>query len=142
MQTHVHEALQQQALVDLSSVDEVEMSIQMLDKDAMRDLNNEYRSKDSPTNVLSFESGMPVLLDDDRGRLLALGDVVFCPQIIADEALEQGKCAEHHWAHLLIHGTLHLCGYDHIDRAAATGMETLEIQVLEILGVPNPYQTL
>ena len=141
MHKHVLEALQHQDLLDLSHVDELEISIQSLESDAMRQLNNDYRGKDSHTNVLSFESGMPVLQDEARGCFLALGDIVFCPQVIADEAHAQGKDIHQHWAHLLIHGTLHLCGYDHIENAAASSMENLEIQVLANLGVPNPYQT-
>lgn len=138
---HAKAALEHQQLLDLSIVDNVEISMQMLDSDAMRSLNCQYRDADKPTNVLSFESGMPALQDDSARSLLVLGDVVFCPDVIAAEALAQGKSREQHWAHMIVHGTLHLCGYDHVADEEANEMETLEVRILSSLGVPDPYQT-
>ena len=139
---HARAALEDQRLVDLDMIDRVEISVQMLDSSDMRILNQQFRDADKPTNVLSFESGMPALHDDDTGSLLVLGDVVFCPEVIASEAREQGKSSEQHWAHLIVHGTLHLCGYDHKADKEAEVMESLEVQILSRLGLPNPYQTL
>lgn len=139
---HARAALEDQRLVDLEMIDRVEISVQMLDSSDMRILNQQFRDADKPTNVLSFESGMPALHDDDTGSLLVLGDVVFCPEVIASEAREQGKSSEQHWAHLIVHGTLHLCGYDHKADKEAEVMESLEVQILSRLGLPDPYQTL
>lgn len=133
-------ALQQQSRLDTDDVSQIEMSVQMLDSESMRALNQQYRNKDSATNVLSFESGMPVLGDSETQKLLALGDLVFCPEVIASEACAQAKSEDGHWAHLVVHGTLHLCGYDHLEPADATEMENLEIQILLRSGIANPYQ--
>ena len=138
---HARAALENQRLVDLDTIDKVEISVQMLNSSDMRSLNHQFRDADKPTNVLSFESGMPALHDKDTGSLLVLGDVVFCPEVIATEAREQGKGCEQHWAHMIVHGTLHLCGYDHQADEEAKVMESLEIQILSRLGVPDPYQT-
>ena len=137
---HARAALEHQRLVNLGTIDTVEISVQMLDSSAMRSLNLQYRDADKPTNVLSFESGMPALHGDDTSSLLVLGDVVFCPEVIATEAHEQGKSREQHWAHMIVHGTLHLCGYDHEADEEANVMENLEVQILSRLGVPDPYQ--
>ncbi len=134
------EVLQQQSLVPLDGVDCVEFSVQLLDTDAMQSLNSQYRQRDAATNVLSFESSMPVLKDEQGQMHRALGDLVFCPKVIASEAAEQVKSIDEHWVHMLVHGTLHLCGYDHVDSADAETMENLEIHILSSLGVPDPYQ--
>jgi len=134
------QALQQQSLLDLSQADTVEISIQSLDMDAMRALNFEYRKKDSATNVLSFESGLPLLQELDAPNLQVLGDLILCPELIAREAYEQDKPVADHWAHLVVHGTLHLCGYDHISDDDASLMESLEVQVLSTCSIPDPYQ--
>lgn len=132
--------LQQQSLVPLQGIDCVELSVQLLDIDAMQSLNLEYRQRDAATNVLSFESSMPVLNDEQGDSYRALGDLVFCPQVISLEADEQAKTIDDHWVHMLVHGTLHLCGYDHIESADAETMENLEIQILSSLGLSDPYQ--
>lgn len=132
-------ALEQQQLIDLDAVNQVEISVQMLDDKAMQSLNSQYRQKNSATNVLSFESGLPVLQQPDSSALLVLGDIVLCPEVINTEALDQGKSAQQHWAHMLVHGTLHLCGYDHVDPEEAAQMEALEIQILLNAGMSNPY---
>jgi len=99
-------------------------------------LNREWREKDSATNVLSFPADMPEV---DGARIL--GDVVLCAPVIEQEASEQGKSLDAHWAHLVIHGLLHLLGFDHITGKQATAMETREIEFLGRLGFSNPYET-
>ena len=138
--------LVQQGLLDLADVSDLEISVQLLGAQAMRELNLEYRHKDSPTNVLSFASGMPLMMADAEattdavgGSLLILGDLVLCPDVIARQASEQSKIPLQHWAHMLVHGTLHLCGYDHEDGQEAQEMEAIEILVLSALGMPDPY---
>ena len=103
----------------------------------MRALNRDYRDKDKPTNVLSFPGGNVAGLPDDEPS--TLGDIVICPAVLAAEAAEQGKPLEHHWAHLCIHGALHLAGYDHVEESDAKSMESLETELLAKLGVPDPY---
>lgn len=138
--------LGQQDLLDLTDVSDLELSVQLLDTRAMRELNLQYRCKDNPTNVLSFASELPLMVADTEavsesgGRgLLILGDLVLCPDVIASEATEQCKLPLQHWAHMLVHGTLHLCGYDHEDGQEAQAMEAIEILVLSGLGIPDPY---
>ncbi len=138
--------LVQQGLLDLADVSDLEISVQLLGTRVMRELNLEYRHKDSPTNVLSFASDMPLMVSDTEattdavgGGLLILGDLVLCPDVIASEASEQCKLPLQHWAHMLVHGTLHLCGYDHEDGQDAQEMEAIEIIVLSGLGIPDPY---
>ena len=134
------QALEAQLRLEFAGVDAIEISVQLLDSQSMRALNQQYRGKDQPTNVLSFESDMPVLHDETTGSLHVLGDLVLSPEVIADEAGQQSKCCEQHWAHMLVHGTLHLCGYDHVDPDEARVMENLEIQILSMLDHPDPYQ--
>jgi probable rRNA maturation factor len=139
-------ALLAQRLLEPGSVCTVELSVQLLAQDAMRQLNHQYRLLNSPTNVLSFAAGMPPMTpeseaggDQPEGSLLVLGDLVLCPEVIAREANEQGKPLMHHWAHMLVHGTLHLCGYDHEQPAESQAMESAEIRILSTLGIPDPY---
>ncbi|MBU2985253.1 rRNA maturation RNase YbeY [Saccharophagus degradans] len=113
---------------------EAELSVRIVDEDESQALNLHYRGKDKPTNVLSFPCELP-----DGVELPLLGDLVICAQVVAKEALEQGKLLHAHWAHMVVHGTLHLLGYDHIDDGEAEEMEAIEIQVLLELGYPNPY---
>ncbi len=100
--------------------------------------NRDYRGKDYATNVLSFalNEGEIVLPQNDP---VLRGDLIICPQVVQREALEQGKPFIHHFAHLLIHGTLHLVGFDHIDEKEAAQMEALEVKLLAQLNIPNPY---
>ncbi len=135
-----------QALLPLMDVATLELSVQLLGSQAMRELNQQYRDKDRATNVLSFASGLPLMMDepetDDQapmGGLLVLGDLVLCPEVVGDEALEQGKPLLHHWAHMLVHGSLHLCGHDHEVEQEAQLMEAAEIRILSGLGIPDPY---
>src|SRR5690554_8049362 len=97
------------------------------------DLNHRYRGKNSPTKVLSFPADLPPELG-----LPLLGDLVVCADVVAREAAEQGKTPSAHWAHMLVHGTLHLLGYDHINDAEAEVMEALETAIVTALGFAPP----
>lgn len=113
-----------------------ELTVRVVDEDESAELNERYRGKRGPTNVLSFNADAPA----GRGtELLPFGDVVICAPVVAREAREQGKALEAHWAHMVIHGALHLQGYDHEDAGDAEAMETLERSLLAKLGFPDPY---
>src|SRR3990167_8896304 len=112
-----------------------ELTIRMVDEPEGRELNNTWRHKDYATNVLSF----PADVTDGLLDIPLLGDLVICVPVVEREAAEQGKSLEAHWAHLVIHGCLHLLGYDHIDDAEAEEMEALEQNLLAELGHPDPY---
>ncbi|CAD5379827.1 putative metal-dependent hydrolase [Pseudomonas sp. OF001] len=112
-----------------------ELTIRIVDEAEGRELNRTWRGKDYATNVLSFPAEVPEGILD----IPLLGDLVICAQVVAREAAEQGKAADAHWAHLTIHGCLHLLGYDHIDDDEAEEMEALERQLLAELGYPDPY---
>jgi probable rRNA maturation factor len=111
-----------------------ELSVLLVGPARSRSLNRAYRGRDRATNVLSFPAG------DAVGAARALGDLVICPQVLAREAREQGKSARAHWAHLVIHGTLHLAGYDHERAADARRMERREVRLLRRLGIADPYR--
>jgi probable rRNA maturation factor len=112
-----------------------EMTVRLVDEAEGRELNLTYRHKDYATNVLSFPADVP----DEMLDIPLLGDLVICAPVVEREALEQGKPAEAHWAHLVIHGCLHLLGYDHIDDEEAEEMEALERTLLAELGHRDPY---
>jgi probable rRNA maturation factor len=112
---------------------QLEQTIRVVGEDESRDLNLRYRERDKPTNVLAFPSDA-ALLDYD-----CLGDLVICAPVVAAEAAAQGKAIEAHWAHLVVHGMLHLQGYDHQQVADTREMESLEIKILDTLGYANPY---
>jgi len=114
--------------------DQLITSVQIVSNDEMRELNNTWRGKNTPTNVLSFPMQSP-----DEVDLKILGDLALCADVINTEARQQHKPAQAHWAHMVVHGMLHLQGYDHIDEAQADEMEALEIRVLNQLGFDNPY---
>lgn len=118
----------------LQSRSETELTIRVVGREESRELNRTYCGKDSETNVLSFPAELP-----DGLVLPLLGDIVVCAPLVDDEAAEQGKTVRDHWAHLTIHGVLHLLGYDHQDDEEADEMESLEISLLESLGINNPY---
>ena len=119
---------------NMSISDSAELSIQLVNSDQMTEFNARYRDKLADTNVLSF----PVDADLQH-RTGLLGDLILCDKVINLQAVEQAKPREHHWAHITIHGVLHLLGYDHINECDAEIMEALEIQKLDGLGIPNPY---
>lgn len=116
------------------------ISLLLLDEEDARDYNYGYRGKDYATNVLSFalDEGENFQAHTPNSPTLS-GDLIICPAVVYREAAEQGKTPEAHFAHLTIHGTLHLMGYDHIDDHDAEIMETLEIHLLNQLAYPNPY---
>lgn len=123
-----------------TAVSTVELSVQLCSASNMQTLNRDYRGKNSPTNVLSFPSGMSPLPEGDSESLLwPLGDLVLCPEIVIDEARDQGKPLANHRAHMIVHGVLHLLGHDHEEEAPAKAMEQLEIRILSKSMVPNPY---
>ncbi|WP_386698424.1 rRNA maturation RNase YbeY [Lonepinella sp. MS14436] len=113
---------------------EPEMTIRIVDEAESHELNLRYRGKDRPTNVLSFPFECP-----DEVELPLLGDLVICRQIVEKEAIEQGKPLIAHWAHLVVHGSLHLLGYDHIEQDEAEEMESLETEIMLGLGFEDPY---
>jgi len=113
---------------------ETEISVRLVDEQEMTALNKRYRGKAGPTNVLSFPSDLPEEL-----QLPLLGDIVICAAVVRTEAAQQGKDLSAHWAHMTIHGTLHLLGYDHLVEEEATGMEALETAILKRLNYPCPY---
>ncbi len=112
-----------------------ELTIRLVDEPEGRELNRTWRHKDYATNVLSFPADVP----DELLDIPLLGDLVICAPVVAREASEQGKAPEAHWAHLVIHGCLHLLGYDHIEDEEAEEMEALERELLAELGHPDPY---
>ena len=114
--------------------DEVEMTVRIVDEAESHELNLTYRGKDRPTNVLSFPFECP-----DEVELPLLGDLVICRQIVEREAAEQEKPLMAHWAHMVVHGSLHLLGYDHIEDDEAEEMESLETQIMQGLGFDDPY---
>ncbi len=113
-----------------------ELTIRLVDSAEGLELNSTWRGKDYPTNVLSFPADIPEGLLD----IALLGDLVICVPVVEQEAAEQGKTLTAHWAHLVMHGCLHLLGYDHIDDAEAEEMEALERQLLAEIGHPDPYR--
>jgi len=113
-----------------------EVSLRLVDEDEGRTLNSTYRHKDYATNVLSFPADLP-----DELALPLLGDIVVCAPVVEREAGEQGKARDAHWAHMLVHGTLHLLGYDHIEEDEALEMEALETTIITGLGFDPPYET-
>jgi len=113
----------------------VELTIRIVDEAEGTELNEQYRKKSGPTNVLSFPFEAPEGVELDW-----LGDLVICAPVVSREALEQSKKELSHWAHLVVHGVLHLLGFDHINAAEALEMEHCEIEALKGLGITNPYE--
>jgi len=126
-----------------AEMDNVEVCIRVVDESESAELNSQYRNKQGPTNVLSFPYDAPDFLDDtDEDDELPddyFGDLVICAPVVEREADEQGKSLLAHWAHMVVHGVLHLQGYDHIDEADAQKMEDLERKILAELGFSDPY---
>ncbi|WP_298772018.1 rRNA maturation RNase YbeY [uncultured Shewanella sp.] len=118
-------------------MNEAELTIRIVDNEESQQLNHDYRGKDKPTNVLSFPFEAPPEI-----VLPLLGDLIICAPVVTQEAKVQDKTLQAHWAHMVVHGTLHLLGYDHIDDADAEEMESIETQIITQLGFANPYQEL
>jgi len=114
--------------------EEAEVSVRLVGEREMTELNGNYRSKHQSTNVLSFPADLPEELCHPL-----LGDIVVCAPVVAREAAEQHKAPAAHWTHMLVHGSLHLLGYDHVDAREAEIMESLETTILQSLGCPCPY---
>ena len=126
----------QSAIIAGSKVkrEEAELTVRIVENDESQQLNHQYREKNKPTNVLSFPFQNPPGI-----TLPLLGDLVICKKVVENESLEQNKTLTEHWAHMLIHGTLHLLGYDHVDPQEAVEMESLETKLLIELGFADPY---
>jgi probable rRNA maturation factor len=114
-----------------------ELTLRIVDEEESAALNSRYRDKRGPTNVLSF--GADPLPGPAGAELPPLGDLVICAAVVQREAREQGKPAPAHWAHMVVHGVLHLQGYDHETSAEAAAMEARERELLAALGFPDPY---
>ncbi|MDH3693714.1 MAG: rRNA maturation RNase YbeY [Gammaproteobacteria bacterium] len=123
----------QTALNDIEQ-EKSELTVRVVDENEIRELNRTYRGKDQATNVLSFP-----FTDPPQTATNILGDVVVCASVIKREAQEQNKAQDAHWAHMIVHGVLHLCGYDHEQQTQAEQMERMETTVLAQLGFPAPY---
>lgn len=129
------------ALAALHRDTDAELSIRVVDEEESADLNSTYRQKSGPTNILSFPyAGVPGITGMDSADFPLLGDLAICAPLVRQEAEAQQKTVQAHWAHLTVHGVLHLNGLDHEEPEAATAMESLEIHILDTLGFANPYQ--
>lgn len=115
--------------------DSTELTLRIVDEAEMRQLNHQYRGRDSSTNVLAFPAQLPHELE-----LPLLGDIVICAPVVEREAQRQGKPGQAHWAHMVVHGSLHLLGYDHVEAAAAEAMEQLETTILGSMQIAPPYE--
>lgn len=122
------------ALESRTSFAEPELTIRLVSEEESQALNHEYRGKEKSTNVLSFPFEAP-----PQVPIELLGDLIICIAVVEREAEEQGKTTEAHWAHMVVHGCLHLLGYDHIKDDEAEEMEALEGTILDSLGFSNPY---
>ncbi len=113
---------------------DTEIVVRIVDEQESAELNEQYRHKSGPTNILSFPADLP-----EGVELNLLGDLVICAPVLEKEAQEQDKLLADHWAHIIVHGVLHLLGYDHIDETEAELMENKEIAILNKLNINNPY---
>ena len=126
-----------QQVLEYLSCGDAELSVVFANDQFLRELNRTYRHKDRPTNVLAFPAESPPGLPPDAEA--PLGDLVICVPLLHEEAAAQGKTALAHFAHLVVHGTLHLLGFDHQENAAAMQMEALEGEIMQALGFADPY---
>jgi len=113
---------------------QAEVTVRIVDEAESQQLNRDYRGKDKPTNVLSFPFESPPGVELDL-----LGDLIICRQVVEREADEQSKPLMAHWAHMVVHGSLHLLGYDHIEDDEAEEMESLETEIMQSMGFQDPY---
>ncbi len=133
---YTHKVIQDILIQLLPDTSHAEISIVLADNAFVQELNKNYRNKDKPTNVLSF----PQTEEDEMDfPALMLGDIIIALGVIEQEAIEQNKKIKDHYTHMLVHGCLHLLHYDHITDEQAEEMETLEIEILNNLGIKNPY---
>ncbi len=123
------------ALKAVDITDDKDVSVRIVDEIESQQLNHQYRNINKPTNVLSFPCDLPEEVD-----VPLLGDLVICGPVVRKEAQEQTKTLESHWAHMVVHGTLHLLGFDHIEDSEAEHMEGIETSILTSLGYPAPYK--
>ena len=114
--------------------DVAEVTVRLVDEAESHELNLTYRGKDKPTNVLSFPFEAPPEIE-----LPLLGDLIICRQVVEQEAIEQEKALLAHWAHMVVHGSLHLLGYDHIVDDEAEELQSIETEIMQSLGYPDPY---
>jgi probable rRNA maturation factor len=130
-------ALAANAVIQHLGIDKpVELTVRVVKDSEAAELNHQFRSKNYPTNVLSFPFESPVELP-----IQLLGDLVICQSVVEREAKEQNKSVIAHWTHMVIHGTLHLLGYDHIQEEDAVEMESIEKRIMASLDYPDPYET-
>jgi len=124
--------------------DQAEVCVRVVDEDESAEFNQYYRNKNGPTNVLSFPADLPELsqelLKQEPQQLPPFGDLVICAPVVEREAKEQNKSLEAHWAHMLVHGSLHLIGYDHLNDSDAERMEQRETDILTTFNFPPPYE--
>lgn len=113
-----------------------ELTLRFVEKEEIRQLNHTYRQQDKPTNVLAFPSSLP---EEIKKIHPFLGDVIICPDVLEEESARDKIPLVAHWAHIVIHGILHLQGYDHLETEEAKIMQTLETRLLANLGFANPY---
>lgn len=119
--------------------DKAQMTVRIVNEEEITHLNSEYRHKYNETNVLSFPFISPPGIPENEVPD-SLGDIVVCAAVVKREAEEQNKVETEHWAHMIVHGTLHLLGYDHQEEQAANEMEALEVDIMKELGFANPYE--
>ena len=112
-----------------------ELVIRIVDEAEMTQFNEQYRDKKGSTNILSFPFEAPEGVDSNL-----LGDLLVCAPVVEKEAQQQHKELDHHWAHMIVHGVLHLLGYDHVDDQDAEEMEALEVKILKTIKIKNPYE--
>lgn len=111
------------------------ITIRIVSSEEIQQLNQQFRDQNKPTNVLSFPANLPDIVEDDY-----LGDIIICADVVEQEAVRDNKPIQAHWAHMLVHGALHLSGYDHIKETQAQAMEALEATIMQKIGFDNPYE--